>query len=130
MNAPSHALPGFLTVCPHSKNPRENGRFSCDIPRCGRSQLRKSDQTLPGYAQALHKTRLPLQLWPTRLVHGARTYERIPSRQASRHTVLVRRHTCPWTKGVCSEGLKGLLLHLGPLIAHHLPAPWHPQPTR
>ena len=41
---PSRALPRLRTLCTNSKNPRYNGRRSCEIPRCGRSQLRRRDQ--------------------------------------------------------------------------------------
>src|SRR2546425_11536120 len=34
----------FLALCTNSKNPRYRGSFSCEMPRWGRSQLRKSDQ--------------------------------------------------------------------------------------
>src|SRR5713101_4843744 len=44
MSAPSNALPRFLTLCTNSKKPRYRGSFSCEMPRCGRSQLRKRDQ--------------------------------------------------------------------------------------
>src|SRR5215468_4006899 len=44
MSAGSNALPRLRTLCTNSKNPRYSGSFSCEIPRCGRSQLRNSDQ--------------------------------------------------------------------------------------
>jgi len=44
MSAPSNALPRLRTLCTNSKKPKYSGSFSCEIPRCGRSQLRKSDQ--------------------------------------------------------------------------------------
>jgi hypothetical protein len=42
--APRRALPRRRTLCTNSKNPRYGGNFSCEIPRCGRSQDRSSDQ--------------------------------------------------------------------------------------
>src|SRR5262245_30721965 len=42
--APRRALPRFRTLCTNSKKPRYSGSFSCEIPRCGRSQLRNNDQ--------------------------------------------------------------------------------------
>src|SRR5215813_10637377 len=44
MSAPSNALSRLRTLCTNSKNPRYSGSFSWDMPRCGRSQLRNSDQ--------------------------------------------------------------------------------------
>lgn len=44
MSAPSNALLRLRTLCTNSKNPKYSGSFSWEIPRCGRSQLRKSDQ--------------------------------------------------------------------------------------
>src|SRR5262245_43845998 len=44
MSAGSNALPRLRTLCTNSKNPRYSRSFSWEIPRCGRSQLRKSDQ--------------------------------------------------------------------------------------
>src|SRR4051794_30996335 len=41
---PRRALPRTRTLCTNSKNPRYSGNFSCEIPRCGRSQLRSNDQ--------------------------------------------------------------------------------------
>src|SRR5262249_34041410 len=44
ISAPSNALPRWRTLCTNSKKPRYSGSFSWEIPRCGRSQLRNSDQ--------------------------------------------------------------------------------------
>jgi hypothetical protein len=44
MSAGSNALPRLRTLCTNSKKPKYSGSFSWEIPRCGRSQLRKSDQ--------------------------------------------------------------------------------------
>ena len=44
MSAPSNALPRLRTLCTNSKKPKYSESFSWEIPRCGRSQLRKSDQ--------------------------------------------------------------------------------------
>ena len=44
-SAPSNALPRLRTLCTNSKKPRYSGSFSCAMPRCGRSQLRHSDQS-------------------------------------------------------------------------------------
>src|SRR5262249_23157729 len=41
---PSNSLPRSRTLCANSKKPRYSGNFSCESPRCGRSQLRSSDQ--------------------------------------------------------------------------------------
>src|SRR5215471_15923668 len=44
MSAGSNALPRLRTLCTNSKKPRYRGSFSCAMPRCGRCQLRNSDQ--------------------------------------------------------------------------------------
>ena len=44
INAPNTLLPRARTLWRNSKKPRYTGSFSCEIPRCGRSQLRNSDQ--------------------------------------------------------------------------------------
>jgi hypothetical protein len=44
MRAPGNPFPRLRALCTHSKNPRESGSFSYDMPRCGHSQRRKSDQ--------------------------------------------------------------------------------------
>jgi hypothetical protein len=43
MSTGSNVLPRFLMLYTNSKNPRYSGSFSCEMPRCGRSQLRNSD---------------------------------------------------------------------------------------
>jgi hypothetical protein len=56
MSAGSNALPRLRTLCTNSKNLRETGSCSCEIPRCGRSQLRRRDQTLAmGLTYTAHK---------------------------------------------------------------------------
>jgi hypothetical protein len=42
--APSRALPRRRTLCTNWKKPRYYGSLSCEMPRCGRSQERSSDQ--------------------------------------------------------------------------------------
>jgi hypothetical protein len=44
INDPNSALPRLRMLCTNSKNPRYNGSRSWETPRCGRSQLRSSDQ--------------------------------------------------------------------------------------
>lgn len=44
MSAPSNRVPRLRTLCTHAKHPRVSRSFSHDMPRCGRSQRRKSDQ--------------------------------------------------------------------------------------
>ena len=41
--APRRALPRRRALCTNSKKPRYSGSFSCEIPRCGRSQERSKD---------------------------------------------------------------------------------------
>src|SRR3954454_1055770 len=41
--APRRALPRRRALCTNSKKPRYSGSFSCEIPRCGRSQERSRD---------------------------------------------------------------------------------------
>src|SRR3954454_14468134 len=40
----SRALPRWRALCTNWKKPRYSGSLSCEIPRCGRSQERSSDQ--------------------------------------------------------------------------------------
>src|SRR5271165_1111539 len=42
--APSRALPRRRALCTNWKKPRYSGNLSCEMPRCGRSQERSSDQ--------------------------------------------------------------------------------------
>src|SRR3954471_23249209 len=42
--APSKALPRRRALCTNWKKPRWSGSLSCEMPRCGRSQERSSDQ--------------------------------------------------------------------------------------
>src|SRR5689334_6738234 len=42
--APSRALPRRRALCTNWKKPRYSGSFFCEMPRCGRSQERSSDQ--------------------------------------------------------------------------------------
>jgi hypothetical protein len=42
--APNNALPRRLTLCTNSKNPKYNGKLSCEMPRCGRSHDLNRDQ--------------------------------------------------------------------------------------
>ena len=41
--APRRALPRRRALCTNSKKPRYSGSFSCEMPRCGRSQERSKD---------------------------------------------------------------------------------------
>jgi hypothetical protein len=41
---PNNALPRRLTWCTQAKNPTYRGRFSCELPRWGRSHARSRDQ--------------------------------------------------------------------------------------
>src|SRR4051794_33385397 len=41
--APRRALPQRRALCTNSKKPRYSGSFSCEMPRCGRSQERSKD---------------------------------------------------------------------------------------
>src|SRR3712207_2931707 len=41
---PRRALPRRRALCTNSKKPRWSGSFSCEMPRCGRSQERSKDQ--------------------------------------------------------------------------------------
>src|SRR3954453_3425417 len=43
MRAPRRALPRRRALCTNSKTPRYSGSFSCEMPRCGRSQERSRD---------------------------------------------------------------------------------------
>ena len=51
-NEDSKLFPRFLTLWTNSKKLRYSGNLACDMPRCGRSQERSSDQSqlleLPG----------------------------------------------------------------------------------
>ena len=42
--APNNAFPRRLTLCTNSKKPKYNGKWSCEMPRCGRSHDLSSDQ--------------------------------------------------------------------------------------
>src|SRR5215510_14607618 len=42
--APSNTLPRRLTLCTNSKKAKYSGKWSCEIPRCGRSHERSRDQ--------------------------------------------------------------------------------------
>jgi len=44
MRVPSRALPRRRALCTNWKKPRWSGSLSCEMPRCGRSQERNSDQ--------------------------------------------------------------------------------------
>src|SRR4051794_29571982 len=44
MRVPSRALPRRRALCTNWKKPRYKGSLSCEMPRCGRSQERSSDQ--------------------------------------------------------------------------------------
>src|SRR3954464_12323476 len=44
IRVPSSAFPRHLALCTSWKKPRYAGSFSCETPRCGRSQERSSDQ--------------------------------------------------------------------------------------
>src|SRR4051812_13085838 len=43
--APSRALPRHLALWTNADRARQQGNFSCEMPRCGRSQERSNDQT-------------------------------------------------------------------------------------
>jgi hypothetical protein len=43
--APNNAVPRRLTLWTNSKKPKESGKWSCAIPRCGRSHERSRAQT-------------------------------------------------------------------------------------
>ena len=120
MSAPSNALPRLRTLCTNSKKPKYSGSCSCEIPRCGRSQLRKSDQK-PAivFTWTSHKP----SPWSWRansppMIHILMAVS--SALQTGIHAVLVCLHQCAWNDGVFDEGLDRLLLHIGQQMTHHL----------
>src|SRR5215211_3809781 len=119
--APRRALPRRRALCTTWKKPRESGSLSCEMPRCGRSQERSSDQNPSMVLTCTSQKPSPSSsrgiLTPgmaDRLVLIA------PGGQASVDAILVGVDEGALSNGARDDRLDRPLLHVGQHVQDHL----------
>src|SRR5215471_13918960 len=95
------------------------------MPRCGRSQLRKSDQNPSIVFTCTSQKPSPSSSRANSLSMIDTLMTIAPGLQAGINAVRVRIHTCARYDGIFNERLDRLLLHIGQEIDHHLTTPLH-----
>src|SRR4051794_4342049 len=126
------ALPRRRALCTNSKKPRYSGSFSCEMPRCGRSQERSKDH-VPSIVLTWI-SRVDVDLAETVAILIARVLsatvtDRLvpiaPGRQTCVDVVLVGVDAGALGHGGLDDRLDRLLLHVGQHAQHHLSAALH-----
>jgi hypothetical protein len=125
MRAPSRALPRRRALCTNWKKPRYSGSFSCEMPRCGRSQEQPGAEQGP---RPLHRVDVDLAeavaVLISRIFTAAVTNRLVliaPGLQAGVDAVLVGVDERAFGNCGLEDWLDRPLLHVGQHAQDHLP---------
>src|SRR3954465_12349544 len=119
--APRRALPRRRALCTNSKKPRYSGSFSCEMPRCGRSQERSKDYVFHGVDVDLAKAVIILVARVLAMCVTDCLVLIAPGRQTGGDVVLVGVDARPLDDGRLDDRLDRLLLHVGQHAHDDLP---------